>query len=66
MGIYEVWAWLKHHVRKEHPKTEADLRATCERAWKALPQELIRNYISHADSMIQEAAKVEPEQPNLL
>lgn len=56
-AIEEVWAWVKHEVKKDHPQNEADLRAACERAWKAVPQQHIRNYISHANAMIQEVAE---------
>lgn len=55
-SIEEVWAWIKHQVKKQRPSNAAELKAACEHAWRSLPRQDILSYISHASRMIKEAA----------
>lgn len=55
-GIEEAWSWIKHEVKKKQPSTADELSAACEHAWRSLPQQHIRSYISHSSRMIKEAA----------
>lgn len=56
-AIEEVWAWVKHDVKKSKLQNEDQLRAACEHAWSTVPQAHIVNYISHASDMIKQEAQ---------
>ena len=49
--IEKVWSWMSVQVSKIGPKNKEELMNAIDLSWKNLPQETIKKYISHLDTV---------------
>lgn len=49
--IEKVWSWMSGAVRKKAPTTKEELMDAIDESWDELPQEIIKKYIIHLDTV---------------
>jgi putative transposase len=54
-AIEEVWAWIKHDVKRSGPTDHTSLQAACQHAWEAIGQAKIKAFIAHAHAVMMES-----------